>query len=121
MENSTGWKSGDQLVLAPTEFNSSGNEVVTIKSIGENGEVKLKEALINFHYGSPKPTAHPIDGIKIISGDFGGSLDMRCGVGHLTRSIRIMGSKEGDLGGHLQIYHWFKELEHETINLRGSV
>jgi hypothetical protein len=46
---------------------------------------------------------------------------MRAGVGHLTRKVKIMGTDEDGLGGHLQVYHWIKELEFETINQRGSI
>jgi len=32
---------------------------------------------------------------------YGGGIDMRCAVGHLTRSIKIFGSNEDGLGGHM--------------------
>jgi hypothetical protein len=37
---------------------------------------------------------------------FGGDIDMRAAVGHTNRAIKILGSDEDSLGGHLQVYHW---------------
>lgn len=33
---------------------------------------------------------------------------MRAGVGHITRKVRIYGTNEDGLGGHIQVYHWVK-------------
>ncbi len=33
---------------------------------------------------------------------------MRCGVGHLSRKIKISGTSEDGLGGTLFVYHWIK-------------
>ena len=52
---------------------------------------------------------------------FGGDIDMRASVGHVSRKIKFLGSKEDSLGGHLQVYHWILQEEGRDINQRGSI
>lgn len=46
---------------------------------------------------------------------------MRAGVGHMNRKIKIIGSKEDSLGGHLQVYHWISNEDGKDINQRGVI
>ena len=49
---------------------------------------------------------------------------MRAGVGLLSRHIKIRGSEEGNIGGTLFVYHWYKEDEEnpeDAVDLRGSI
>jgi hypothetical protein len=50
--NSDGWAVGDEIVIAPTEFNSTGTEKVTIVSIAAGGVINIDPPLEHFHYGS---------------------------------------------------------------------
>lgn len=54
---------------------------------------------------------------------YGGGLDLRASVGHITRNIKIKGSDEDDLGGHLQVYHYIYSDEEQgiDINSRGKI
>ena len=101
MLDATDWLPGEEIVIGPTEFTSAGFENVTIANVTGN-IVFLATPLENFHYGSPKATA-TVDGsglLNIGTGQSGG-LDMRAGVGHLTRNIKIKGTTEDGLGGHI--------------------
>lgn len=120
--STAGWKPGDRLVLGPTEFNSTGSEVVTIQSVTDATTLVLSAPAQHFHYGSAKPTATPgSEGLKSLGSSYSGGIDMRGGVGLLTRNVRIQGSNEDSWGGQFLVYHWYEEQEYETIDLRGSV
>ena len=73
------WKVGDKIVIAPTESNYSAFETRTIIAISGNA-ITLNDPLENFHYGDSDIT---------YQADFGTVLDMRGGVGLLTRPIKI--------------------------------
>lgn len=73
------WKVGDQIVIAPTESENRAFEKKTITAINKN-ILTLDSAIENFHYGD--------FGSTFTSG-FGGVLDMRAGVGLLSRNIKI--------------------------------
>jgi hypothetical protein len=61
------------------------------------------------HYGSLNVSASPIPGHGFVKIDpsLGGELDMRAGVGHVTRNIKITSTNDGSWGGSVQIYHWY--------------
>ena len=73
------WKVGDKIVIGPTEMNHSGFEtrIITSKS---NNVITLDSPIQNFHYGDSDIT---------YQSNFGNVLDMRAGVGLLTRNIQI--------------------------------
>lgn len=73
------WNVGDQIIIAPTEKNTSAFEKKTI--VGRNlNVITLDSPLVNYHYGDFGVT---------YTASFGTVLDMRAGVGLLTRSIQI--------------------------------
>ena len=112
------------MVLGPSGFGPEGDEKVQIASISGN-TVTLKTPVANFHYGHNKPTvATDGSGITNIDVKFGGGLDMRAGVGHITRNIKIEGTSEDNLGGTLFVYHWIvidEDNPVNAVNQRGSV
>ena len=73
------WGVGDTIVIAPTESDPNAYETRKITGGGGN-TLTLDSALQNFHYGN-----HSCNFIA----DFGTVLDMRAGVGLLTRKIKI--------------------------------
>jgi len=73
------WNVEDQIVIAPTESDPLASEVRTITKISSN-VITLDSPLVNFHYGNSAVT---------YTADFGGVLDMRAGVGLLSRNIKI--------------------------------
>lgn len=87
--------------MGPTEFDSKGTETVTIASLAAGGIVNLVAPLVSFHYGSPLPTAGSSGSLNNIPSKYSGGIDMRAGVGHITRKVRIYGTNEDGLGGHI--------------------
>jgi len=63
----------------------------------------LNTTIKSFHYGNPKITVGLDTNTSEISigSSYSGTLDMRAGVGHLTRNIKIYGTAEDGWGGHL--------------------
>ncbi len=88
----TGWKPGDQIVLAASSFDPNEAEQLTITQIDGN-TVRFSPALKYAHYGEVQ--------------EYGGMiLDERAEVGLLTRNILIKGgddSAETRTGGHIMI------------------
>src|SRR5690606_33872109 len=81
-----GWKAGDEIVLASTDFDPRQAERRTITRVSGN-TLSFAEPLEYMHYG------------EITSG-----VDQRGEVGMLTRNIRIQASEDADasyLGGHI--------------------
>ena len=74
------WQVGDLIVIAPTETDPLAYETKTIKAITSLNTLVLDTPLENFHYG---------DGSITYTAKFGGVLDMRAGVGLLSRNIKI--------------------------------
>ena len=56
-----------------------------------------------------------------IKATYGGGLDMRAAVGHLTRNIKIRGSTEDNWGGHFFVYHWIDDTLLTPVDARGSI
>lgn len=99
----------------------SAAEAEKFKIVAVNGNtVTLNTTVKYFHYGDAKITAASDgSGLNQISADYGGGLDMRAVVGHLTRNIVIQGSVQDNWGGHIFVYHWIDEKQ--QINSRGSI
>lgn len=77
--DSVDWKIGDVIIIAPTESNPLAYERKTIT--GVNGNILVLDSSIAYsHYGDTTTT---------YTSDFGGVLDMRAGVGLLSRNIKI--------------------------------
>ena len=75
------WNIGDEIVVAPTEYNYTEHEKRKIVGISADKKVvTLNSPLSFFHYGDPTHTYRS---------DFGQILDMRAAVGLLTRNIKI--------------------------------
>ncbi len=84
--NASGWRKGDVIVLAPTDFDSTQAEKRTIAAIAEN-VITLDQPLKYMHFG------------KITFG-----VDERGEVGLLTRNILIQASEDAErsyFGGHI--------------------
>src|SRR5690606_13366714 len=84
--NASGWKAGDQIVLASTDYDARQAEKRTIRSIRGNS-ITLDKPLDYMHFGK-------------ITFD----VDERCEVGLLTRNIKIQASEDAEqsyFGGHI--------------------
>ncbi|MGC2332301.1 MAG: G8 domain-containing protein [Candidatus Acidiferrales bacterium] len=84
--NASGWRKGDVIVLAPTDFDSTQAEKRTIAAIAGN-VIRLDQPLKYMHFG------------KITFG-----VDERGEVGLLTRNILIQASEDAErsyFGGHI--------------------
>lgn len=101
--NVTGWKVGDELGLAPSFSGQKEFEKVTITAITGN-VVSITPALQYSHYGDPTATI-----IKSY-----GTMDMRTGVGHLTRNIQITSGDDAGWGFHLIQFGYVRTLEDKT-------
>jgi hypothetical protein len=67
-----GWAVGDEIIIAPTEFNSTGTEKFIITSIAAGGVVGLDSAIEFFHYGSTQPTAAASGSLNNLGSKFSG-------------------------------------------------
>jgi hypothetical protein len=87
-----GWKVGDEISIAVTEFAYKEHEQFTITNI-VGKKVYLNSTIKHFHYGSAKETVNTKGTANInIDPKFQGSLDMRATVSHLSRNIKIIGT-----------------------------
>jgi len=90
------WLVGDEIVISPTEREPTHVDVRKITKISGK-KVTLNESISFYHYGADsvfETTNH-------------GSLDMRAEVAHLTRNIKIEGTRDDGWGGRVyttQIY-----------------
>ncbi len=85
-----GWRTGDKIVVASTDFDPTRAEVVTIQGINGTG-VTLTQPLLYSHWGELQSYA-------------GTTVDERAEVGLLTRNVLIQGdsaSSAGGFGGHM--------------------
>lgn len=89
----SGWNAGDEIVLAPSFFNSREYERVTITGIAGN-IVSFTPALKYVHYGDPAVT---------ISNNVG-TLDTRASVGHVTRNIKFVSGPDSGWGYSVVVY-----------------
>ncbi len=106
--SSQGWHVGDQLVLAPTESDALEYETVTIRNIVGNS-ITLTTNIKYFHYGSAQVTASASGlGLNEFSSVAGADLDMRAGVGHITRNLLINSTTDGGWGVHFMVYDWYQ-------------
>ena len=91
-----GWAVGDEIVFGPTGYIPTEYEKKTITAIAANNNGKLRvtlnTAFLYNHYGDLLKTFGATNAKNIISDSFGGDLDMRAAVGHITRSIVISGN-----------------------------
>jgi hypothetical protein len=78
VESASGWKVGDEIVIAPTFSNSREYERITITGVNSN-TITFTPPLAFVHYGAPSVT---------INNSFG-TLDTRATVGHVTRNIKF--------------------------------
>ena len=94
LNTSTGWRVGDQIVIAPSGFNPQEAEKRTITAVsGRN--ITFTPALSHSHYG----TLQTIEGRTV---------DTRAEVALLTRDIVIRGADDSlvsDFGGHMMFHH----------------
>jgi hypothetical protein len=99
----TEWMVGDTIVFGASNVDGTGFEKGIIAEIdGETNSITLETGLEFFHYGSDQISVGTnAESHLQIAGNFGGGIDMRCVVGHVTRNIRISGSEEDLWGGHL--------------------
>lgn len=85
--STTGWAVGDELAIAPSFNNYTEYEKVTISAI--SGTTVTFTPALNFtHFGDTSAT---------VSNTYG-TLDMRAGVGHLTRNISINAGADSGYG-----------------------
>lgn len=77
--STAGWKAGDQLGISPSFSAFNEYEKVTIVSVNSATNVTITPALQYAHFGDTVPTINKTYGV----------LDMRTGVAHLTRNIKI--------------------------------
>ena len=87
---SPGWRGGDKIVIASTDFDPNRAEVATIQSIS-GASVTLSQPLLYSHFGQLQTYE-------------GTTVDERAEVGLLTRNILIQGdsaSSAGGYGGHM--------------------
>ena len=98
----SGWAVGDEIVIGPTFSSASEHEKVTITGISSK-TVSFTPALQYSHYGASGNT---------ISNNYG-TLDTRAGVGHLTRSIKIIPGPDSGWGFRLLGYGY-----HDGVSLR---
>ncbi|HEY8256932.1 MAG TPA: G8 domain-containing protein [Gemmatimonadales bacterium] len=90
LETAPGWRAGDRIVVASTEFDPNRAEVGIVQSIS-GANVTLSQPLLYSHYGQLQTYA-------------GTTVDERAEVGLLTRNIVIQGdsaSSAGGFGGHM--------------------
>ena len=87
---SPGWRAGDRIVVASTDFDPNRAEVAVIQSVSGT-TVTLTQPLLYGHYGELQTYA-------------GTTVDERAEVGLLTRNVLIQGdsaSSAGGFGGHM--------------------
>jgi hypothetical protein len=89
LEAPDGWQVGDEIVVAPTDYDPLEVETRTITAIAGN-TITLNAPLNNMHWG----TLQTINGIQI---------DQRAEVANLSRNITVSGATDslGDFGGHM--------------------
>lgn len=92
----TPWRSGDKIIIAPTQMDPSEGEVLTITSIEADGKtIHFAEPLAHRHYGVYN---------EFNRGPSTWYLDERAEVGLLSRNITIQGdagSEADGYGGHI--------------------
>jgi hypothetical protein len=93
VSSNSGWAVGDEIVIAPSFFNSREYERVTITGIS-GSTVSFTPALKYTHYGDPSIT---------ISNNIG-TLDTRASVGHVTRSIKFVSGPDSGWGYTVVVY-----------------
>lgn len=117
-----GWEIGDEIVFGPTNQNPTEFEkrkIINLTPAGSILTITLDVALSYDHYGDDKITLGSSNAKTIIDASFGGSVDMRAAVGHISRSIKIRGTQEDDWGARILVYWWFNE--EALIDKRGYV
>jgi hypothetical protein len=90
--DATGWKAGDQIVIATSSMDQNAYSLVTIDSVSGN-VINLREPTRNRHFGR-----------KRMVGDI--AVDVRAEVGLLTQNIVIQGdasSTSSNIGGHTML------------------
>lgn len=87
VEDSTGWRAGDRVVLAPSGLVAAEAEEMTVASV--KGQTVTLTAPLTFEHFS---------GTESIPGD-PRPVEQRAEVAHLSRSIRVVGADES--GGHV--------------------
>ena len=108
--DASGWRVGDEIVIASTDFDYEQAETRVITAVSGN-RVELDEPLEFMHYGETQ--------------SFGGkTLDERAEVGLLSRSITVQGdeaSEEDGFGGHVMVMEGGRaELAHIELRRMGQ-
>lgn len=98
VESASGWKIGDEIVLAPSFFNSREYERVTITGVSGT-TVSFLPALKYTHFGDPSVT---------ISNNVG-TLDTRASVGHVTRNIKFSSGPDNGWGYSIVVYQLWSD------------
>lgn len=90
VSSATGWSVGDQIGIAPSFSGQTEFEKVTITAINSTN-VTFTPALQHAHFGDVNETI-----VKSF-----GTMDMRAGVGHLSRNIKIVAGDNSTWGFNL--------------------
>ena len=108
--SATGWKVGDELGISPSFTATNEYEKVTITAI--NGlNITFTPALKYAHFGDTNPTI-----VKTY-----GTLDMRTGVAHLSRNIKIVAGNDTTWGFTLIQFGYSFVLGNETVIQTGKM
>lgn len=110
VSNSTGWKVGDEIGIAPSFMAPKEFEKVTITGI--NGStISFTPALQYSHFGDVNPTI-----VKPY-----GTLDMRTAVGHLTRNIKIVAGSNDTWGFTLIQFGYSRQVDGVAVISTGKM
>ena len=124
VQEAQNWKESDEIVIGPSfQYGNQGEKCLILKieddSFGK--KIQCKNPLEYDHFGAENPTVTSDDNFDSLKIDqkFGGSVDMRACVGHLTRNIKIF-ANEGN-GGRFLIYNYLvlNHLDNPILNMTG--
>lgn len=106
VESAAGWAIGDELGISPSFRNESEYEKVKITAVSGN-TVTFTPALKFTHYGDTNPITNTY-----------GTLDMRTGVGHLTRNIKIQAGPDANGWGFRVLVYAYQD--NDTMRIGGA-
>jgi hypothetical protein len=110
VSNSTGWKVGDEIGIAPSFMAPKEFEKVTITGINRS-TISFTPALQYSHFGDVNPTI-----VKPY-----GTLDMRTAVGHLTRNIKIVAGSNDTWGFTLIQFGYSRQVDGVAVISTGKM
>ena len=109
LEGPTGWRVGDRVVVASTDYDPLQAEEATVKAVSGN-EVTLDRTLANTHWG----TVQTIDGRPV---------DERAEVALLSRNVTVEGeeaSSTGGFGGQIMVMGGTARVEGTELTRMGQ-